>query len=79
MKKYTMSQRFAVTTRMNLSKLNLSNIHHTGNGCTGAKIGKDGTIGYGHAATHTGEENLTKGSVFEHKCSERKSKIIINQ
>lgn len=61
MKKYTMNQRFAVTTRMNLSKLNLSNTHHTEKGYTVAKTGKDGTIGYGHAVTHTGEEDLIKG------------------
>lgn len=56
-----MNQMVTVTTRMNLSKLNLLNIHHTGKGYMSAKIGKGGTIGYGYGVIHTGEANLIKG------------------
>lgn len=74
-----MNQMVTVTTRMNLSKLNLSNIHHTGKGYTGAKIGKGGTIGYGYAATHTGEESLIKRVILNANDPNEDIKIIINQ
>jgi hypothetical protein len=41
--------------------LSVTRTHHTGRGYIPGKIGKDGIIGYGHAATRTGEVNLIKG------------------